>query len=141
MQGVMQEKNNRIVEVRGSSVKPFQLMMGKIIGIAFVGLTQFIIWMAMIFGGIMMFGLFFGASSMGDISASGIDQQIMMNQEAMSQLSNTSGMMGDITEIIAGINLTRLIVGFLIYFIGGYLLYAALLAAICSVVARDADPQ
>ncbi|MDO5570630.1 MAG: ABC transporter permease [Bacteroidales bacterium] len=134
MNGVMQEKTNRIVEVMVSSVKPFELMMGKIIGVALVGLTQFLLWVVIIGGGMMAFGIGTAVSST-DISA--LSQ---MDPAMTSQIADPS-MIGKINEMIAGINFPKLIGMFVIYFIGGYLLYASIFAAIGSVVDQEADTQ
>lgn len=141
MRGVIEEKTSRIVEVIISSVKPFQLMMGKITGVALVGLTQFLLWVlltAMLYSG---FVLLFGPDKLGSSAemmspATGLlqDQQITESQLAGS---NT----GEIFEIIGSINFEVMIFSFLFYFIGGYLLYASLFAAIGSAVDNEADTQ
>ncbi len=141
MRGVIEEKTSRIVEVIISSVKPFQLMMGKITGVALVGLTQFLLWVlltAMLYSG---FVLLFGPDKLGSSAemmspATGLlqDQQITESQLAGS---NT----GEIFEIIGSINFEVMIFSFLFYFVGGYLLYASLFAAIGSAVDNEADTQ
>lgn len=141
MRGVIEEKTSRIIEVIISSVKPFQLMMGKITGVALVGLTQFLLWVmltAMLYSG---FVLFFGpdklassAEMMSPASGLMLDQQITENQLAAN---NT----GEIFEIIGSINFEVMIFSFLFYFLGGYLLYASLFAAIGSAVDNEADTQ
>ncbi len=138
LKGVMEEKSNRIVEVIISSVKPFQLMLGKIIGIAFVGITQFILWivLTLVFVGVFQTGVFSdGGSAMemfGDKaqlleqvkdSGSGVDPLVIVN------------------EIIGGIDLQVMILSFLFYFLGGYLLYASLFAAIGGAIDNDTDSQ
>ncbi|MBA2250022.1 MAG: ABC transporter permease [Chitinophagaceae bacterium] len=131
MRGVMEEKMNRIAEVIISSVKPFQLMMGKIIGIAAVGLTQFIIWIILIIGLSTMAALFLPHD---------ILQHAQTANSAMSS-ANTSMAMGFMSakNSIAQANWALIIPCFLFYFIGGYLFYAALFAAVGSVV--NEDPQ
>ncbi|MHB1921567.1 MAG: ABC transporter permease [Chitinophagaceae bacterium] len=131
MRGVMEEKTNRIAEVIISSVKPFQLMLGKIIGIAGVGLTQFLIWITL--GLILMISLPFLFPSMvthaqhvQSISAVGPP-----NEAATFAIQH-------INQAISSIPVTEIILCFLFYFLGGYLLYAALFAAIGSVVDQDA---
>lgn len=133
MNGVMQEKTNRIVEVMVSSVKPFELMMGKIIGVALVGLTQFMIWVVIVGGAMIALGI--GVSATADLSA--ISQ---MDPNAMAQLSEPD-MISKINGMIGGVNFPKLIGFFVIYFIGGYLLYASIFAAIGSVVDQEADTQ
>lgn len=134
LKGVMEEKQNRIVEVIISSVKPFQLMMGKIVGIAMVGLTQFLLWILLT--GIILIA-FQGIVGM-DPSNIG-----MMGQQ--SQLIDTEsidpGQMTKAFEIINSIDLGAMILSFIFYFLGGYLLYASLFAAIGGAVDNDADSQ
>lgn len=133
MNGVMQEKTNRIVEVMVSSVKPFQLMMGKIIGIALVGLTQFMIWVLLIGGGMLAFGI--GTAMNSDVTA-----LTQMSPEMGNQMVDPD-MIGKINEMISGINFAQLLGFFVLYFIGGYLLYASIFAAIGSMVDQEADTQ
>ena len=114
MNSVIEEKTNRIVEVIVSSCKPFQLMMGKIIGVALVGLTQFLIWAVIISG--LAVGLGIGLADSGP----------------MSEVSNLVGM-------VQSVNLVGTLVCFVIYFLGGYLLYAALFAGFGSAVDQASD--
>lgn len=138
MRGVIEEKTNRIIEVIVSSVKPFQLMMGKITGIALVGLTQFLLWVLLTMGiyGILM--LVFGSQ---------IDPAAMSNvQGVMSQSGTDIGGVTDqsvakVFEIMHSINFTVIILSFIFYFLAGYLLYAAIFAAIGSAVDNEADTQ
>lgn len=128
MRGVMEEKTNRIVEVMISTVKPFQLMVGKIIGIGAVGLTQFFIWGALIFLIQLSLPLFIG------------DQLAMMQQgnTASPSVSNADMQeMGQIMEGLAGMNFWYLGTVFIIFFLGGYFLYASLFAAVGSLVSED----
>ncbi len=138
LKGVMEEKSNRIVEVIISSVKPFQLMMGKIIGIAMVGLTQFLLWIVLTGFFLVIFQLGFG----GDISAG---MQSMNGQNQVITENAASGISSDkmamITEIIGSINLSAMILSFIFYFLGGYLLYSSLFAAIGGAVDHDSDTQ
>lgn len=133
MRGVMEEKTTRIAEVIISSVKPFQLMMGKIIGIGAVGLTQMLLWIILIFIIFIVAGTFLPPDVMRQV------QDIQNNPGVMS--SNP----GQFSAAAKGIaNLTNLnwplIIGcFLFYFLGGYLFYSALFAAVGSVV--NEDPQ
>ena len=113
MMGVMEEKTNRIAEVIVSSVKPFQLMLGKILGIALVAITQFLLWIILI---VVIYNV--TSKMSGDLSAIG-------------------GIMGNIGEVLAGINIPLIIGLFLFYFLGGFFLYAALYAAIGSAVNED----
>jgi ABC-2 type transport system permease protein len=144
MRGVLEEKQNRIVEVIISSVKPVQLMMGKIIGLAAVGLTQFLIWI------ILMSGIFMGAKSMfgsGDAMqqmAKTQSQNIMMgnNQATVQMMQNIEPNQFDkIVEQIEGINFPLIIICFLLFFILGYLLYSSMMAAVASAVDSEEDMQ
>jgi ABC-2 type transport system permease protein len=130
MRGVMEEKMNRIAEVIVSSVKPFQLMMGKIIGIAAVGLTQFLMWIILIFILISALPLFLPGDTLHHV-------QDLQNNPAMGQ--NASMATSIISRITGGANWPLIISCFLFYFLGGYLFYAALFAAVGSVV--NEDPQ
>lgn len=140
MRGVSEEKQNRIVEVIISSVKPVQLMLGKIFALAAVGLTQFTIWV------LLIIAIFFGAKSMF-VSDEAL-QQMAGNQSVMVASSPMATQMMDTFEPnefekaigqIEGINFTQIIVMFLIYFILGYLLYSSLMAAIASAVDSEED--
>jgi ABC-2 type transport system permease protein len=132
MRGVMEEKMNRIAEVIISSVRPFQLMMGKIIGIAAVGLTQLLMWMVLIIGLSSMVSLFIGHDVL---------QQAQEVNNQMGSSANSSAAAGLLSakNTLAQVNWGLIIPCFLFYFIGGYLFYAALFAAVGSVV--NEDPQ
>jgi len=136
MSGVVQEKTNRIVEVMISSVKPFELMMGKIIGIALVGLTQVLLWV------LLTVAIGAGVSTFvgGDIDPASI--QKMQEMQQMGQMNVPAGVNGEIADFmssVAGLNFTQLIILFVVYFLGGYLLYASLFAAIGSAVDNETD--
>jgi ABC-2 type transport system permease protein len=136
MSGVVQEKTNRIVEVMISSVKPFELMMGKIIGIALVGLTQVLLWV------LLTVAIGVGVSTFvgGDIDPASI--QKMQEMQQMGQMNVPAGVNGEIADFmssVAGLNFTQLIILFVVYFLGGYLLYASLFAAIGSAVDNETD--
>jgi ABC-2 type transport system permease protein len=139
MRGVVEEKTNRIVEVIISSVKPFELMMGKIIGIALVGLTQFMLWIILttvISGSIMAF------------FQQDVQQNVRNNSELVDNATNgnvdiqeKANTMNQIIESIGTINFPFVIACFIFFFIGGYFLYGALFAAVGSAVDSDADTQ
>ena len=136
MSGVVQEKTNRIVEVMISSVKPFELMMGKIIGIALVGLTQVLLWVLLT----VAIGAGVGSFVGGDIDPASL--QKMQEMQQMGQVNMPAGVNGEIADFmssVAGLNFTQLIILFVIYFLGGYLLYASLFAAIGSAVDNETD--
>jgi len=136
MAGVIQEKTSRIVEVIISSVKPFELMMGKIIGIALVGLTQFFMWVILT-GSI----LFIGSRFLG----SGTDLASMQQANQMGIQSMTAtqspGEMQQLFAMLHGFDFMQIIVLFVLYFLGGYLLYASLFAAVGSAVDSETDTQ
>lgn len=129
MRGVMEEKTNRIAEVIISSVSPFQLMMGKIIGIGLVGLTQFAIWIGLMTTMTFVVGPLVMPTP--EIASSLADPEVT---EAMAQPQ-----MSMILEKIMQVNWLLIIPSFILYFIGGYFLYAALFAAVGSLV--NEDPQ
>ena len=133
MRGVMEEKTTRIAEVIVSSVKPFQLMMGKIIGIGAVGLTQLLLWIVLIF---------IISTAATALLPSDIMQQVQDIQNNPAMMSRNPAQFSDAAKGLANLaNLNwSLIVGcFVFYFIGGYLFYSSLFAAIGSVV--NEDPQ
>ena len=113
MMGVMEEKTSRIAEVMVSSVKPFQLMMGKIIGIALVALTQFLLWIAFVF-------IIYNVTKAGTADNSTVQQAI-----------------GQVQNVMESLNLPFLLLMFAFYFLGGFFFYASLYAAIGSVINED----
>ena len=113
MNSVIEEKTNRIVEVIVSSCKPFQLMMGKIIGVALVGLTQFLIWAILI-----------------SVAVGGLG--ISLANDPMSDLAV-------VFNAIQSVNLVSIFTCFVVYFLGGYLLYASLFAGFGSAVDQASD--
>lgn len=124
MRGVMEEKTSRIVEVLVSSVKPIELMLGKIIGIALVGLTQFLLWVILSVGVLLGIGLIIGIPLLSDTSA-----------------QMPSGVAHDIMQMAGGVNFAEIILYFVLYFLGGYLLYSSLFAAVGSAVDSETDTQ
>ncbi|HYX05250.1 MAG TPA: ABC transporter permease [Bacteroidales bacterium] len=147
MRGVLEEKTNRIVEVMVSSVKPFQLMMGKIIGLALVGLTQFILWIVLTFGLVAAGQSILFPQLNKTETEKATSQQFFsssVNQEDESQLSVASDDMDQIKDVlqsIKNINFGAMIGSFIFFFLGGYLLYASLFAAIGSAVDNETDTQ
>lgn len=131
MQGVVREKSSRIMEVMISSVRPFELMMGKIIGIALVGLTQFIMWVII---GVVAFVAItpFVMPEAQAVSADAVTQ-MAANQE-YSEIQ-------EIFIALMGFDFLKIIVLFILYFIGGYLLYASLFAAVGSIADNETDSQ
>jgi len=145
MRGVIEEKTSRIVEVIISSVRPFQLMMGKIIGIALVGLTQFVLWIVL-------------TITISSVATSlFIDDEMMQKQmehrqsalgttvagqelEQLQDMQSSNGL-SEIMSSLDAVNFPLLIGAFLFFFLGGYLLYGALFAAIGAAVDGESDTQ
>jgi ABC-2 type transport system permease protein len=136
MQGVSEEKNNRIIEVIISSVKPFQLMMGKIIGVSLVALTQFVLWIVLTLVLYLGFSAYLGLSNPEMLSQGTVMAQEITSNDIMSNESVQSFL-----QIVHSIDFGTIIACFLIFFILGYLLYATLYAAIGSVVDNNTDSQ
>ena len=136
MRGVIEEKTNRIIEVIVSSVKPFELMMGKIIGIGLVGLTQFLIWVVLTLA-IAGIGSTFLPTQ--DVFSTGtvMSEQITETVEN----SDTQAMLKEVFNIIDSINFKTILWCFLLYFLGGYFLYSAIFAGIGSAVDNETDTQ
>jgi len=139
MQGVSEEKTNRIVEIMVSSVNPFSLMMGKIVGIGLVGLTQIVLWSILMIAFIMIGSTGFLASGM----SGGADMAAMQQGMAMSQQMNTAELQEGFEWIaqLQSFNFGEIIFFFVIFFVGGYLLYASLFAAIGSAINSPEDSQ
>lgn len=138
MQSVMEEKTNRIVELMVSSVKPFQLMMGKIIGVALVGFVQLAIWGVMLSIILMVCGSVFGLSAAPAVPAvAGADAQMA----AMAQQAG-GGEAAEIMSALMGLPYAELGIMFVLYFVGGYLLYASFFAAVgASINAQEDSSQ
>ena len=133
MRSVIEEKTNRIIEIIISSVKPFQLMIGKIVGTSLAGLLQFIIW------AIIGLGLMFAASAFFGVNVgptARISPELM--QSAQHEMSGTAQMY--ISELW-NLPIASIIIGFVIYFIGGYFLYSSFYAAIGAAVDNQTDSQ
>lgn len=130
MRSVIEEKSNRIIEIIISSVKPLQLMMGKILGTSFAGILQFLIWV--ILGGVLLavvssvFGI--------DPQPGGIDQPMTMQGDSQQEIQL-------ILQDIMKLPLGTLVLSFFIYFIGGYFLYSSIYAAIGAAVDSETDSQ
>ncbi|WP_274476306.1 ABC transporter permease [Mangrovimonas aestuarii] len=135
MRSVIEEKTSRIIEVIISSVKPIQLMLGKIIGTSLAGITQFVIWV--ILGGVllMIVSTIFGVNFMEMQT----QQQVVVEQAIQSQNVNM-----EIQQIITAfyhLPIANLVIAFVMFFIGGYLLYSSLYAAIGAAVDNETDTQ
>ena len=136
MRGVMEEKTSRIVEIIISSVKPIQLMIGKIIGIALVGFTQFALWVSLTF----VISSVATALLVNSVDINPVDMangsEMLIQESDMNQDGLAS-----VFEQLESINITFLLAMFLFYFIGGYLMYGALFAAVGSAVDSETDSQ
>lgn len=151
MRGVIEEKTSRIVEVIMSSVKPFQLMMGKIIGIALVGLTQFLLWVILtVLISTALQGVFFkDLETKSELLDQKFNQAMPMGAPGMMQQpmylpDNGESRNQDIKEFydsLASINIPLLLFAFVFFFLGGYLLYSAMFAAIGAAVDNETDTQ
>lgn len=144
MRGVIEEKVNRIIEVVISSVKPFQLMLGKIIGIALVGLSQFAIWVVSTFLLVTLVStLLFPELNMSPTDRA-VAQDIMSAAPAETE---TEAVSEDMEEVMSALSTLKnidfgvMLGSFLFYFLGGYLLYAAMFAAIGAAVDNETETQ
>lgn len=136
MRSVIEEKTNRIIEIIISSVKPIQLMMGKIIGTSLAGITQFLMWVLVGFVLVSVVSVVFGV----DLVGMKMEQQQAMLEAAAGQDKMQLMVQSGIVEFFK-LPLLTLIISFLIYFIGGYLLYSSLYAAIGAAVDNETDTQ
>lgn len=137
MRSVVEEKNNRVVEIIISSVKPFNLMMGKIVGTTFVALLQFTIWILM--GGLLMLGISAFLSSKINISDSlnSVQAQEALAQQNPEWINETQGVL----NALMSLNYPFIIILFLVFFLLGYLFYSSIFAAIGSAVDNETDTQ
>lgn len=135
MRGVMEEKTGRIVEIIISSVKPFQLMMGKIVGIALVGLTQFLLWIVLSFMVTQTIYQFFGLSKFDN-------NNIQQTLTASPDIDVSTALeVNAVLSALETMNIPLIVAVFIFYFIGGYLFYGTLFAAIGSAVDSESDTQ
>lgn len=150
MRGVIEEKTSRIIEVIVSSVKPIQLMLGKILGIAMVGLTQFLLWVILTLSIVLVFQAVYSDQvqqhQMGEETFTDPGQLFPSNAMGMPETGSLESISSNenitkFLDILFSINYTVIIGMFIFYFIAGYLLYAALFAAIGSAVDNEADTQ
>ena len=142
LRGVLEEKTNRIVEVLISSVKPMQLMLGKIVGVAMVGLTQFALWVVLTLAllGIIQISSpnFFGGEATS-ISANANPEAIISSIDSTGMLQETN-IMNEINNFYS-FSFSTLLISFIFFFLMGYLLYASLFAAVGSAVDNETDSQ
>ena len=141
MNGVIEEKSNRIIEVMISSVRPFQLMMGKIVGVGLVGITQFLLW------GVLTFT---ASTATSALMSTKIEQKVQTMQKTglnKAEIENFKKEIKDknplagIAQTVENVSLGKLILCFLLFYIGGYLLYASLFAAVGSAVENASEAQ
>ncbi len=135
MTGVIEEKSSRIIEVMISSVKPFQLLMGKVIGLVLVCLTQFLVWALLTLLLFLVTSMFAGGMDVSRVMA----MQGSVPGSDMLPVSEMQAMMGEVQAILASLHVKQLLMFFLVYFLGGYLLYASLFAAVGSAVEKEED--
>ncbi|WP_299437859.1 ABC transporter permease [uncultured Aquimarina sp.] len=130
MRSVIEEKTNRIIEIIISSVKPMQLMMGKILGTSFAGILQFLIWVLL--GGVL---LLVATSLFGiDPQPGGVDPSIALQGNNQQELQL-------LMQDVLNLPLLTLVISFFVYFIGGYFLYSSIYAAIGAAVDSETDSQ
>ena len=141
MNGVIEEKSNRIIEVMISSVRPFQLMMGKIIGVGLVGITQFLLW------GILTFTASTATTSLmlGKVEAKALTmQKTGVKKEEVEKFKSefkSKNPLAGISQTVENISLAKLIICFFLFYIGGYLIYSSLFAAVGSAVENSTEAQ
>jgi len=145
MRGVIEEKTSRVIEIIVSSVKPFQLMMGKIVGIALVGLTQFLLWIVLTLIIVSGFQMVYADELQKTNPVPTYTSQGLFPKDAQEVADPfqdvQDGSLSFMIESVRAINFPLVIGAFVFFFLGGYLLYAALFAAIGSAVDSEADTQ
>jgi len=140
MNGVIEEKSSRIIEVIISSVKPYQLLLGKIIGVGLVGLTQFLLWIVLTIGLTQITGKFYGEKVKNNLSQ--IKQMDDVKQGTLvSKSGDVESPMSEVTKVLESTNIPMIIAAFLFYFFVGYMLYSSLFAAIGSAVESATEAQ
>lgn len=141
MNGVIEEKSNRIIEVMISSVRPFQLMMGKIIGVGLVGITQFLLW------GVLTFT---ASTATTSLMSGKVEQKVKVmqktgvNKEEVEKFKSdfkAKNPLSGISQTVENISLAKLIICFFLFYIGGYLIYSSLFAAVGSAVENASEAQ
>ena len=135
MRSVIEEKTTRIIEVIVSSVKPFQIMMGKILGVASVALTQFFIWVVFTLAIVTVAGSALGLNDPAQTLPVTTDIPV----DEIVAAAQTEG--GDFLQALKDVNYMQIVGCFLVYFVLGYLLYSSMFAAVGAVVDNEADTQ
>jgi ABC-2 type transport system permease protein len=150
MRGVLEEKTSRIVEVIVSSVTPFQLMMGKIIGIGLIGLTQFVAWMMLTWGITVFTAKVFVSDKNTAKTEQAAPANSIMNSDSIAQNqvttaaaneNSTGGFLGGALAQLVQVNWVLIILAFIFYFLGGFLLYGSLFAAVGAASDNETDTQ
>jgi ABC-2 type transport system permease protein len=136
MNGVIEEKSSRIIEVIISSIKPYQLMLGKILGVGMVGLTQFLLWIVLTIGLSQVASTFYSTSPVKQKM-----EQVKKVDPNVAKEINDASPMSEVTKVIESTNIPLVVGGFLFYFLFGYLLYSSLFAAIGSAVENVTEAQ
>jgi len=139
MNGVIEEKSSRIIEVIISSVKPYQLLLGKIIGVGLVGLTQFLLWIVLTIGLTQITGKFYGEKVKNNLTQ--IQKVDSEKQSKIIAKSDEVSPMSEVTKVLESTNIPMIIAAFLFYFFVGYMLYSSLFAAIGSAVESATEAQ
>jgi len=136
MNGVIEEKSSRIIEVIISSIKPYQLMLGKILGVGMVGLTQFLLWIVLTIGLSQVASKFYQTTPIQQKM-----EQVGKADPKVAKEINDASPMAEVTKVIESTNIPLVVGGFLFYFLFGYLLYSSLFAAIGSAVESATEAQ
>lgn len=142
MRSVVEEKTSRIIEVIISSVKPFNLLMGKILGVAAIGVTQFVLWFVLTFSLVFGIGTIFNAGNQSPKAA--IEQRMDATESPMKskeQKEQEKQMIQKVFAEFTNVPFALILSTFLFYFVGGYLLYSAMFAAVASAVDSETDTQ
>lgn len=139
MNGVIEEKSSRIIEVIISSVKPYQLLLGKIIGVGLVGLTQFLLWIILTIGLTQITSKLYGEKVKNNVIQ--IKQIDSGKQGSLISKSTEESPMSEVTKVLESTNIPMVIAAFLFYFFVGYMLYSSLFAAIGSAVESATEAQ
>lgn len=144
MRGVIEEKTSRIVEIIVSSVRPFQLMMGKVVGVALVGLTQFMLWVVLTFTIVSITQSVFFSVDASKLKVENTENYFANSstlQKGSIPQNEDFDEIKDMFSTIKNIDFVLIISMFIFYFIGGYLLYSSLFAAVGAAVDNEADTQ
>ena len=143
MSSVIEEKTSRVVEVLVSSVKATELMFGKIIGIALVAITQFLLWIVLTLAIVGVVGAVAGQNLLGDSDPAEMVQQMGISADQAETVAAVAepGEMSVVMSTLGNLPIGEILVCFLIFFVFGYTLYASMYAAIGSAVENEGDTQ